>query len=155
MLQHGVRLRRSRNRRTQQYVHYFSNIEPPAEVVAEAKIVAWRQRPYFTVSCLGHGFLVLIEWVLGDWFSRVWPHEKPGKYLKYSQDISPKTNKVYLYGMAWFRKYHGRSSGARGSPSLTVGQNLPTYLSRDIFTLSSEITFLAQQLVTTTRLPSL
>ena len=93
-----------RNRRTQQYVHYFSNIEPLAEVVAEAKIVAWRERPYSTGSCLGHGFLVLIERVLGDWFSRVWPHEKPGKYLKYTQDISPKANKVYLYGMAWFGK---------------------------------------------------
>jgi hypothetical protein len=99
-----VRLQLLRNRRTQQYVHYFSNIKPLAEVVAEAKIVAWRQRPYSTGFCLEYGFLVLVERVLGDWFSRVWPHEKPGKYLKYSQDISPKTSKVYLYGMAWFRK---------------------------------------------------
>ena len=37
-----VRLQLLRNRRTQQCVHYFSNIEPLAEVVAEAKIVAWR-----------------------------------------------------------------------------------------------------------------
>ena len=34
-LQHGVRLPRSRNMRTQQYVHYLSNIEPLAEVAAE------------------------------------------------------------------------------------------------------------------------
>ena len=30
-----VRLQRLRNMRTQQYVHYFSNIKPLAEVVAE------------------------------------------------------------------------------------------------------------------------
>ena len=46
------------------------------------------------------GFLVLVQRVLGVGSDGVWPHEKPGKYLRYSQVISPKSNKVYLYGMA-------------------------------------------------------
>ena len=64
--------------------------------------------------------LVLIQGVLGDGGRRIWPHEKPGEYMKCTRKTSIH-NQPYptiLYVMAC----------ASASPSLTVGINLPTYL---------------------------